>query len=158
MLVSTTTYYILIVVIIVLIIAFPLYARFIKKAGNKFDFIYFLLFILLPINWYTSTIYTITNCNEFTKEVLIFPTEKGGYKFEMGWYNYIINKSNETLFFEHIYYGSDEPKEDQINVEISPNSIERVGVVVIDYLFTEPEDTVRTKSSGETKTTLYCIN
>jgi len=157
MLVSSNTYLIFIAILVVLIVSFPLYARFVKKQNNKYDIIYFLLLLILPINWYTPTVYTITNCNEYTKEVLLFSTEKDGFSFEIGRKNYIINKSDKTLFFENVYYGNNERQEDEIDVEIAPNTIEKINVVTIDYLFTEPDDTVSTKSNGATKTALYCI-
>jgi len=157
MLISDSTYLIFMIVLAAFIIAFSVYQERIKKSGKKYRFTFLFLLLFLPINWYTPTVYTITDCDEYTKEVLVFPIQKDGYKFEMGWYNYIINKSNEKLIFENIYYGLNEPKENEVDVEISPNSIKRINVVAINYLFTEPDQTVRTNSSGATKTALYCI-
>lgn len=158
MLVSETTYYVVVAIIAASIRAFPLYARFVKKQDNKYDIIYFLLLILFPINWYTPTVYTITDCNEFSKEVLLLPTERDGISFGMGSFNYIINNSNKNLYFENVYYGDVKPNENVSDIEIESGAVEKINIISIDYLFTEPDEFVSSKSGGAVKTVLYCLD
>lgn len=157
MIVSSQTYNIILVAIIILVALRPLYTRLIKKQGNKHDWMFALLFLLLPINWYTPTFITVTACNSFTKEVLIFPGSRDGVDYGYGWCNYIVNKSKNTLVCEYVYYGDSERKEDEKDQIIAPTVVGKVNEVKIDFVFEAQAKSVSTKSSGATKTSLYCM-
>ncbi|SOD18366.1 hypothetical protein [Pedobacter xixiisoli] len=157
MIVSAQTYNIILIGIVVLVALRPLYTRLIKKEGSKHDWMFALLLLLLPTNWYTPTFITVTSCNTFTKEVLIFPTQKDGVSYSYGWCNYVINKAQQPLAFEYVYYGDNQPEEDEKNQVIQPNGIGKVDEVVIDFIFEPKAKSVSTKSSGATKTSLYCL-
>ena len=157
MIVSAQTYLIILIAIVILVAIKPLYTRLIKKQGNKHDWMFALLLFLLPINWYTPTFITVTSCGKFTKEVLLFPGEKDGVNYSYGWCNYIINKSLNTVAFEYLFYGDNKRKDDEQDKIIPPGKIEKVNEVTIDFVFEEEAKSVSTKSSGATKTTLYCM-
>ena len=156
MIVSVQTYNILLIAISILIAIRPLYTRFIKKQGNKHDWMFALLVLLLPINWYTPTFINVTSCNNFTKEVLIFPGQKEGVNYSYGWSNYVVNKSPDNLVFEYIYYGDNKREDDEIDKIIPPGQIAKVNEVKIDFVFEPQAESVSTKSRGATKTSLYC--
>ena len=156
MIVSAQTYNIILISIIFLVALKPA-INTIKKQEGKNDWIFLLGFLILPINWYTPTFITVNACGKFTKEVLLFPGEKDGVQYSYGWNNYIINKSLDTLAFEYIYYGDNEREEDEKDQIIKPGKIGKVGEVVIDFIFEPADKSVSTKSSGATKTSLYCM-
>ena len=156
MIVTAQTYNIILAVFAGMISIKPLYCRFIKKQGKKDDWMFLFILILLPVNWYTPTIILITDCGKFTKEVVLFPTKKEGINISYGRNNYIINHSKQTLAFEYLYYGNDQKKEDQRDFVIFPDKTATVNEVKIDYIFESPAKSVSTKSSGATKTMLYC--
>jgi len=157
MIIPAQTYNIILIAIVILTALKPLFTRFIKKQGNKHDWMFALLILLLPINWYTPTFITVTECEKFTKEVLLFPGKKDGVSYSYGWNNYVINKSKQTLVFEYVYYGDSKREEDETDQIIKPNAIGKVNEVVIDYIFEPQAKSVSTKSSGATKTSLYCM-
>ena len=157
MIIAAQTYKIILIAITILVAIRPLYTRYVKKQGSKHDWMFALLFLLLPINWYTPTFITVTSCGKFTKEVLLFPTQKDGVSYSYGWCNYIINKSQQPLAFEYVYYGDNQPKADEQRQVIQPNGIGKVNVVVIDFIFEPQAKSVSTKSSGATKTSLNCL-
>lgn len=156
MIVSVQTYNILLLAILILIAIRPLYTRFIKKQGNKHDWMFALLILLLPINWYTPTFINVISCNNFTKEVLIFPGQKEGVNYSYGWSNYVVNKSPDNLVFEYIYYGDNKREDDEVDEIIPPGQIAKVNEVKIDFVFEPQAESVSTKSRGATKTSLYC--
>ncbi|MCD0489935.1 hypothetical protein LPB86_16960 [Pedobacter sp. MC2016-14] len=156
MIVSVQTYNILLLAILILIAIRPLYTRFIKKQGNKHDWMFALLILLLPINWYTPTFINVTSCNNFTKEVLIFPGQKEGVNYSYGWSNYVVNNSPDNLVFEYIYYGDNKREDDEVDEIIPPGKIAKVNEVKIDFVFEPQAESVSTKSRGATKTSLYC--
>lgn len=157
MIVSAQTYNIILIVIVILVALKPLFSRFIKKQGSKHDWMFALLILILPINWYTPTFITVTSCGKFTKEVLIFPSERDGVNYSYGWNNYIINKSLDNLAFEYLYYGENKREEDELDQLIKPGAVAKVNEVKIDFIFEEEAKSVSTKSKGATKTSLYCI-
>ena len=156
MIVSVQTYNILLIVILILVAIKPLFSRFVKKQGNKHDWMFALLILLLPINWYTPTFINVSSCNNFTKQVLIFPGQKDGVSYSYGWNNYVVNKSLGNLAFEYIYYGDNKREGDEVDQIIPPGKIAKVNEVKIDFVFEAQAKSVSTKSSGATKTSLYC--
>jgi hypothetical protein len=157
MIVSSTAYIIVLLLLAALIVAKPLFARFIQKQDNKYDAMYFLILILLPINWYTPAIITVTECGKYQKEITLIPTTKEGVKISYGKHLYVFNKSKSTVFVEDIAFGKVDESDMNalITVEAGKNAIVK-GNVVIDYIFEEVPSTVKTKSDGEVKTSLYC--
>jgi hypothetical protein len=158
MIVSTTTYYLVVITIVVLIISKPLYTRLVLKQGNKYDAMCFLLFILLPINWYTPAIITVLDCNKYTKEIALFPVKKDNVEISYGKHLYVFNKSKNTVVVEDLVYGHVDEEDVNQKQIIEPNHNGIVKKVIIDYIFEEPEESVSSKSDGEVKTSLYCIN
>ena len=156
MIVSVQAYNIILIAISILIAIRPLYTRFIKKQGNKHDWMFALLILLLPINWYTPTFINVTSCNNFTKEVLIFPGQKDGVNYSYGRSNYVVNKSITNLVLEYVYYGDNKREGDEVDQIIPPGKIAKVNEVKIDFVFEAQAKSVSTKSSGATKTSLYC--
>lgn len=156
MIVSLNTYLIIIGIFCLLIVIKPLYTRFIKKEESKNDAVLLLLLLTIPINWFTPTILTITDCSNYTKEVVLFPTTKDGFKISYGRATYILNKSDRNLTFEYYYYGDNTPAKGEENKEIGPKQNAKVNVISIDYILSEPAESVSTKSSGATKTVLRC--
>lgn len=156
MIVSLNTYLIIIGIFCLLIVIKPLYTRFIKKEESKNDAILLLLLLTIPINWFTPTILTITDCNNYRKEVVLFPTTKDGIKISYGKASYIFNNTDRNLIFEYYYYGDNTPAAGEDNKVIEPKQHAKVNVVSIDYILSEPAESVSTKSSGATKTVLRC--
>lgn len=157
MIVSAQTYNIILIAIVILVAIKPLFSRYVKKQDNKHDWMFALLILLLPINWYTPTFITVSSCGKFTKEVLIFPSERDGVNYSYGWNNYIINKSLDNLAFEYLYYGENKREADELDQLIKPGAVAKVNEVKIDFIFEEEAKSVSTKSKGATKTSLYCI-
>ena len=157
MIVSVQNYNILLIAILILITIKPLFSRFIKKQGNKHDWMFALIILLLPINWYTPTFINVTSCNNFTKEVLIFPGQKDGVNYSYGWSNYVVNKSVNNLVLEYVYYGDNKRESDEVDEIIRPGKIAKVNEVKIDFVFEAQAKSISSKSSGATKTSLYCM-
>ncbi|WP_316807915.1 hypothetical protein [Pedobacter agri] len=157
MIVSAQTYNILLIVIAVLIVVKPFYTRLITKQDNKHDWMFAFLILLLPINWFTPTFITLTKWFEYKKEVLLFPSSIDGVSYSYGWNNYIVNKSLENLVFEYVYYGDSKREDDEVDKIIPPGKIAKVNEVKIDFVFEKQAKSVSTKSSGATKTSLYCM-
>lgn len=150
MIISTTTYYIIVGLIIACGILPVLYGR-ITKTG-RFGWTWIIILFTIPLNWYTPTIYNVSDCDVYTKEVLFLP--KGD--FDMGQHNYIVNNSDKELFFEYIVYGSATLDEDEMDLIIEPGTTCEVPVISIDYLFKDAPESVSSKSAGETKYRLSC--
>jgi len=157
MIVSAQTYNIILIATVILIALKPLFTRFINKEGNKYDWMFFLVVLLLPINWYTPTFITVYACGKFSKEILLFPDKKDGVEYSYGWNNYIINKSLDTLVFEYVYYGDSEREDGETDQIIKPGKIGKVEEVAIDFIFEPADESFYSKSSGVTKTCLYCM-
>jgi predicted membrane channel-forming protein YqfA (hemolysin III family) len=157
MIVSSATYIVVLLLIAAFIVAKPLYARFIKKQDNKYDAMYFLLLILLPINWFTPAIITVTECGKYQKEITLIPTTKEGVKLSYGKHLYVFNNSKSTVIVEDIPFGNVDESDVSplITIETGKNAAVK-GNVVIDYIFEEVPRSVKTKSDGEVKTALYC--
>ncbi len=156
MIVSSNTYIIVLIAIALLICAKPLYARFVKKQGNKYDAMYLLILILLPVNWYTPKITTVTDCGSFQDEVVLFPANKNGVAIGYGKNTYIFNNSDKKLLFEYLYYGNVSADTDEVNQIIEPGKSVKVNTISINYIFEEPDASVSSKSNGVTQTWLYC--
>ncbi|WP_231426590.1 hypothetical protein [Pedobacter sp. Leaf250] len=156
MIVSSQTYAIILIAIVVLISLKPLYSKLVKKQGKKDDWMFLLILLILPINWYTPTLITVTDCNQFIKEVMLFPAKREGISISYGRKNHIFNHSKQTLGLEYLYYGSDKKEDGQRDLVIFPGKTAMVNEVKIDYVFEAPAKSVSTKSSGATKTMLYC--
>lgn len=157
MTVSIYVYYAILVVIGLVIVAKPFYARYVKQEGNKYDAMYCLLLILLPINWCIPRVITVTACGQYKQEVAFFPTTQHGKKLGYWKKTMIVNESSNDLWFEFLYYGDEERQEDEIDYTIKPNEAVVIPNLVIDYLFERPEESVRTKSDGARKTYLDCV-
>lgn len=88
---------------------------------------------------------------------MLFPSSIDGVSYSYGWNNYIVNKSLENLVLEYVYYGNSTREADEVDKIIPPGKIAKVNEVKIDFVFEEQAKSVSTKSSGATKTSLYCM-
>ena len=153
MIISSTTFAVIYSALAAMCILPPLYFRFIKKQGNGKDWFYALLLLLLPVNWFTPAIITITDCGEYTKRVLLLPNSK----FSMGMHNYIVNESDVPLYYENIVYGSVNPDRVPDDAIIMPQTMFKAeGVVTMDYIFVEAPDEISTKGSGAVRHRVSC--
>ncbi len=100
MIVSEKNFHIILIVLGICIIIKPLYSRLIRREGNRFDAMYLLLLLLLPVNWYTPKIITVTGCGQYTKEVALAPTTKDGVKISYGKKTHIFNNSNNPIYLD----------------------------------------------------------
>lgn len=150
MIISETTYYIIVGMIVACGILPILYGR-ITKTG-RFQWTWVIILLTIPLNWYTPAIYDVTDCGVYTKKVLFLPTGE----FSLGQHNYIINNSDEDLFFEYIVYGDATLDEDEFDMIIGPGATYEAPVITINYLFTDAPSSVRSKSSGRTQYRLSC--
>lgn len=157
MTVSIYVYYAILLAIGCIIVAKPLYERLVRHQGNKYDAMYILLLILVPINWCIPRIVTVTGCNEYTVEVALLPTMHKGKQLNYWKKTMIVNESTQTLQFKFLYYGDKERAGDEIDYEIAPDENVIVPSLVIDYLFEQPEERVSTKSDGARKSYLNCV-
>ena len=151
MIISINTYLIFCGAFALLCFLPALYTRFVKKQGNKMDWTYMMVILLVPINWYTPGILTITSCEEYTKEVLLFPKSE----YSLGKHSYIVNETNESLYLDFIVYGKvdkDIPK----NAIINAGATYKAPIVSVGYVLTNPPERVRTKSSGSVVSVLSC--
>lgn len=158
MIASMSTYYIIIGVIVA--IAGILYLLFKRrnKGGISSLIMVGTVILLIVININVPRCLTVEACEQYTEEVILFPTTLGDAKTSYGKFTYIINNSEQPLGLEYVYYGSNVAKDDEEDVLIMPKEVQRVKGITIDYLFTEPENTVSTKSDGVTKTHLLCLS
>lgn len=153
MIVSLTVYYIFIATFILLCLLPGLYTGFVaKKKDSPAPAFGFLILLTLPINWYTPTILTVTDCNQYKKEVMLLPTD--GYA--MGKYNYIVNKSANNLLLQHHVYGRVDNSDVQNDVIIKAGETHQAPFVHLDYIFEPAPDSVKTKGDGDVKTELTC--
>lgn len=157
MIITFTTYYIIIGVVTALIFSVPLYNRFVKGEGAGKDYFYFLALIWFPVNWYTPAIYTITDCDVYTKEILIFPKTVQGYDLKNGWCNYIINKSQRRITLFDEVYGNVDEEDIARDVIIEPGTMYKAPFVHLDYIFQKPPNSVSTKKGGDIKHRVACL-
>jgi hypothetical protein len=156
MIVSQTAYYVILLILALAFSCKPLYARFIKGQGNKYDAMYLLIVLLVPVNVQTPKIINVTDCGVYTKEVVLFPAEKNGVEMSYGKNTYIFNNTGGVLFLEYHFYGNIDPKEDEEDAMILANSSLKINRVGIDYIFETPPDKISTKAKGVTRTSLIC--
>jgi len=152
MIISFNTYLILCGAFALICFLPALYTRFVKKQGNKMDWTYILVLLLVPLNWYTPGILTITSCEEYTKEVLLFPSSE----YSLGKHSYIINKTNESLYLDFIVYGNVDKNDVPEDATIAAGAIYKAPIVSVGYVLTDPPESVRTKSSGSVISVLSC--
>ena len=153
MIISIYTYYV-ICAIFVLLCAIPaLYTRYIKKKGNDKDWTYLLVVLLVPLNWYTPAIFTITSCEEYTKEVLLFPTSD----YSLGEHAYVINQTDGDLFLKYIVYGNVSADKIHDDVIIKPGTTHQHTRVTIEHVLEEAPESISTKSDGSVSCRLSCL-
>ncbi|MDR2915315.1 MAG: hypothetical protein LBV74_10875 [Tannerella sp.] len=156
MIVSVNVYYVILALIVLALFIKPLYARFIKKQGNKYDAMYLLIIFLLPVNWYTPKIISVTDCGEYKKEVVLFPAKRNGVEMGYGKNTFIFNDSDKKLILEYHFYGKNTPDEDEVDAMILPGNYVKINRVGVDHIFETLPDKVSSKSGGATKTSLRC--
>ena len=127
-----------------------------KRKVVKFPGIFIVLGIGLAIfaNQKFPFVYTITDCGEYKKEVLIAPTTKNGTRLTLGKKAWINNESDYYLYVEAIVYGYS--GKNPSNQEIEPQSCVQAKAYKIAYIFEEPPRSIRTKSTSEVRYWLDC--
>lgn len=158
MIISMNTYYIILGVIVIIAGIFYLLFKRRNKSAISSVIMIGTVILLIVINVNTPRCLTVESCGNYTEEIILVPTSLGDLKTSYGKSTYIINNSDQPLGFEYIFYGSNTAKEDEEDVLIMPKEVKRVGGVTIDYLFTEPDSSVKSKGSGATKTHLLCLS
>lgn len=131
---------------------FPILYGRMKKMGNKYDWTWIFILILIPINWFTPAIYEVEGCGNYTKKILIAPNED----YSLGEHNYIINNSDSDLFFEFIGYGNFNHDKIGDDVIIGMGTSYKAPIISIDYVFETAPKFVNTKKDGEIRTRLSC--
>jgi len=131
-----------------------LYARLIKKQGNRLDFSILFIAILVPVNWYTPAVFHVTDCNQYTKDILLFPNST----YSLGRHNYIINDSNSDLLLEYIVYGNVKPEKVKDDTIIEPKETYQAPFIHLDYVFEQAPESINTKGDGMVKTKLSCFS
>lgn len=152
MIVSINTYYIICGIIVACGVLPTAYNHFISKRPNIFAYSWVLVLLTAPLNWFTPAVYNVTDCGEYTKNILLLP--KGDYS--LGRHNYIVNESENTLYFEYITYGKVSPDEVGEDQYIEAGETGEIPVVHINFLFREPDNSIRLKSDGAVRTRLSC--
>ena len=154
MIVSINTFYLICVIFAVLCAVPALYTRFIEKKGDERDWSYLFVILLLPLNWCTPAIFTITSCDEYTKDVLLFPTPN----YSLGNHAYIVNQTDTSLYLEHIVYGVVSARRIKDNVIIEPETIYRHREVKIEYILKDAPENIQTNNNnGSVHCRLSCL-
>ena len=157
MTVSNLIFNSILLVMALISIAIPSYLRFVKKKGGKYDLLFLLVFLVLPIYWFTPKIITVTDCNQYKKEVVLFPTTiKDTIDITYGIKTYVFNVSKEYLYFDYICYGNAKKEEDEEYHIIYPNKFIKENTSGIEYVFETPPESLTTKSGGKKISVLYC--
>ena len=153
MIISIYTYYAICAVFVLLCAIPALYTRFVKKKGNDKDWTYLLVILLVPLNWYTPAIFTVTGCEEYTKEVLLFPTSN----YSLGEHAYVVNQTGGSLYLEYIVYGNVRADKILDNVIIEPETTYQHTRVTIEYVLEEAPESINSKSDGSVHCRLSCL-
>lgn len=151
MIVSYITFQVICTIIGACILVPLLYLRFVKKNSNS-RLLGLLFLIFIPVGLYTPAIYDVSNCGEYTKKVLILP--KGEYS--LGMHNYIVNNSDQELFFEYLVYGNSKLSDDQMDMIIAPGTTFKAPTTEINYVFTDAPSSIKIKGDGEIRERLSC--
>lgn len=118
------------------------------------------LVLSFVISFFTPTLYTVNACNQYTEQVVLFPTTYKNQKLTYGSHTYIDNTSKEAITIESIIYWNVSEKNAQKaydnDREINAGEFVTIPIHSIDYVFTSSPSTVSTKSDGEIKYELYC--
>lgn len=151
MIVSLTVYYIICGLVVLLLLSPFFYFRFIKGIKKDRDFTALLALFIVPFNWVMPPVITVTDCENYTKDVVIFPTN--GYS--LGKHSYVVNNSTSNLYFEAIVYGNDNPDVD--DTIIKPGEIYDCPILHINYVLETPPSSVSIKGSGTVHYHLSCM-
>lgn len=152
MIISLNTYYIFCGIVVAACILPYLYGRYILKQGDKFGWSWIPLVLLIPINWYTPAVYDVKGCDDYTKEILIFPT--GDYS--LGRHNYIINNGDTPLLLEYIVYGNVSDEDINEDEYIIPGQTLEAPFVHLNYVFEEAPESIKLKGKGAVHSRLSC--
>ncbi len=157
MIVSTTVYIIIMCSIAALLFT-PLIAGYILKKEFKLAPIWIFCALLAPINWYTPSIITVSDCGVYNKDVTLFPTTVNGIDIKYGKHLYVFNKSTTPIVVQDIAYGNVSDSDRVPLTTIAPENFATVNTVKIDYIFEQPDKSISSKSGGAVKTVLFCKN
>lgn len=152
MVISSTIFYVTCGILAVLILIPSIRKKF-MQGGSNFHWSAVFLAIFIPIGLFTPYVYTVTNCDEYTTEILIFPTSE----YKMGNHCYVSNKSDKGLYVQFIVYGTVSNDKINDNVIVTPGTIELIKDHSIDYKFTDAPSSISSKSGGEIKSELSCF-
>lgn len=127
-----------------------------KRKVIKFPGIFVVAAIGLCIyfNQFFPYVYTITDCGEYQKEILIAPKVVNGTEMTLDGKAWINNESEYYLYMEAVVYGySGRTPGGQ---EIEPQTCVQAKAHRIDYIFEEPPRSISTNNSAEVRYWLDC--
>lgn len=154
MIISNTLFYVICGVIAVLILIPSIKKKFVS-GSDSFHWSVVFLAVLIPLFLFTPNIYTVTDCDNYTKEVLLLPKDD----YQMGKHSYIVNNSDKGLYLAYIVYGTASTNNDDII--IVPGASEECQEP-IDYVLEEAPLSIsidrKSKIKGEVKSELSCFD
>ena len=161
MLIEQTYYYVGLITFIALIVGVT-YILGRKKNKAIFSFGILLAISLFVTNkWIFPNVYLITACGQCESKILLIPaTTPSGYSLKLGKHCYLLNESDSVLSISTHFYGDRNEinsVDKIINESVPSHSSQQFSTVALDYLFEQPDKSVRTKQEGAIKYSVSCI-
>lgn len=117
-----------------------------ENVGKVGSIVILCIFIIAFVgHWLFPNVYTVTNCGNFTKKILIIPTTLHQTKLGYGSHSYLVNESTHYLKVKTVLYGKFiEPisSEKMIDQTIGDQTVTEFSPLALDYFFTEPDQSV----------------
>ncbi len=162
MTVAATTYWIGFAALnIFIIIAAILLRRYAAVPNLQAYATLLILAIMFTNKWIFPYVYTVPQCGQVIKEILLYPKPTGqGTPLALGKHCYLVNEATTNVRIETIYYGDESPEKSPdkvINDVVKPLSAKQFNVVDFDYFFEDAERNVQTKQGGELKYQVSCV-
>lgn len=112
--------------------------------------------VVIAYIWFLPNVYTIYQCDNYKREILIFPKSTiHNKKMTFGNHSYVINMSDNELFTKTYVYGSSHFKE-IIDGTINPNSTKEINIQRFNNIFEMPPMKIKTKGSGSRRYYIGC--
>ena len=111
--------------------------------------------LIIGYIWFLPNVYTISDCNNYERDILIFPKESNNIKMSYGNHSYVINNSNNKLHTKTYVYGSSHFKEN-IDGTIRPKTTKEINIQKFDEIFEIPPRKIKTKGSGSRRYYIGC--
>lgn len=143
MIISTNAFYACCVGLIAIGLISMYYSQ--QKTGGFKWWSFIMLLLIVPFSLLTPAVYDVKGCDDYSKEILIFPKE--GYS--LGRYSYVINNSDRDIYLKTIVFGDGNTTADE-DITIEPGTHYRAEVGEIHYPFKEiPESIIITNKPGD---------